>query len=239
MPPPPPVAAADAGAAGRLEAAEVGPPTPTRARSQTPWTRSPAGGRGRGRRDGPSRRWSRGSRRGDYGDEDEDDEEPRRGREPLRPARTLVRGAHLRRLREQGEVQSREQDRLDEHGGPDLRGRDPHGGRRRVQERQEGRGPEEGVPRLPPHPLRPRRRLVVGDPQHPGGHRVRRPRHQAHAAVAPRGGEHPPGQGRGRPRARSRRPGPASSTRSARPSGSKKAPSPTSRVRSTRSTRTS
>jgi len=28
----------------------------------------------------------------------------------------------------------------------------------------------------------------------PGRHRLRRPGHQAHAAVAPRGGEHPPGQ---------------------------------------------
>jgi hypothetical protein len=38
---------------------------------------------------------------------------------------------------------------VDEHGGPHLRGRHPHGGRRRVQERQEGRRPEEDVPRLP------------------------------------------------------------------------------------------
>ena len=65
------------------------------------------------------------------------------------------------------------------------------------------------------------------------------PGHQAHAAVAPRGREHPPGQGRkaaGRPPKRTR---PASSTRSTRRSGSRKARSPTSRARSPRSTRTS
>ena len=34
-------------------------------------------------------------------------------------------------------------------------------------------------------PLRARRRQLVGHPQHPRRHRLRRPGHQAHAAVAP------------------------------------------------------
>ena len=64
---------------------------------------------------------------------------------------------------------------------------------------QEGHRPEEGLPRLPARALRSRRRHVGRHPQHARGDRVRRPRHQADAAVAPRGREHPAGEGRGRP----------------------------------------
>ena len=63
-------------------------------------------------------------------------------------------------------------------------------------------------------PLRPRRRHLVGHPQHARGDRLRRPGHQADAAVAPGGREHPAGQGGGRPRRRPSAAVPASSTRS-------------------------
>ena len=139
--------------------------------------------------------------------------------QPLRPPRPLVRGPHLLGLREQGQLEPEERGRLPGHGGPGLRGRHPHGGRGRVQERQEGHRPEEGLPRLPPGPLRPRRRHLGGHPQHPGGHRVRGPGHQAHPAVPARGREHPAGQGRRASRRRPSGAGPASSTRWTRRSG--------------------
>ena len=84
----------------------------------------------------------------------------RAGREPVRPARPLVRGAHAVGLREEGQAEPRGPHLLHEHGGPHPRGRHPDGGRHRVQERQEGRRPEEDVPRLPARALRPRRRLA-------------------------------------------------------------------------------
>ena len=124
----------------------------------------------------------------------------------------VVRRAHLRRLREQGEVQPREPHRLHEHGGPDLRGRHPRGGRHRVQERQEGRRPEEGVPRLPARALRARRRLLVRRAQHARRHRLRRPRGPSPRRCPARTSRP---SSRSSPRApRPRRPGPASSTRS-------------------------
>ncbi len=70
-------------------------------------------------------------------DLEEDAEEPAApSAEPVRPARSLVRGALLRGLREQGEVQPGQPGALDDHvGGADLRGRHPDGGRHRVQGR--------------------------------------------------------------------------------------------------------
>ena len=84
----------------------------------------------------------------------------------LRPARSLVRGPHAVGLREEGQAEPRGPHLVHEHGGAHPRGRHPHGGRRRVQGRQEGRRPEEDVPGLPARAVRARRRLLVRDPQH-------------------------------------------------------------------------
>ena len=87
-------------------------------------------------------------------------------------------------LREQGQVQPREPDLLDEHGGPDLRGRHPARRRRRAEERQApGRLPQ-GLPGLPHGPHGPRRRLLVRGAQHPRRYRLRRPGRPPDAAVA-------------------------------------------------------
>ena len=163
----------------------------------------------------------------------------RPGREPVRPARPVVRGAHAVGLREEGQAEPRGPHLLHEHGGAHPRGRHPDGGRRRVQGRQEGRRPEEDVPRLPARALRPRRRLLVRHPQHARRHRLRRPRHQALAAAPQGRRDLPPGQGRGRGAAGQEGPAPPRVRAWARPSGSRKAPSPTSPARSSRSTRTS
>ena len=85
------------------------------------------------------------------------------------------------------------------HRGPRLRGRHPDGGRRRVQGRQEGHRPEEGVPGLPARPLRPRRRHVGCHSQHSRRDGLRRPGDQADAALARRGREHLAGEAAGRP----------------------------------------
>ena len=122
----------------------------------------------------------------------------RPGREPLRPSRSLVRRPHLFRLREQGPLEHGQRGGLPWHRGPGLRGRDPHGGRRRIQGRQEGHRPEEGLPGLPPGALRPRRRHLGRHSQHPGRDGVRGTGHQADPLVPARGGEHPAGQGGGR-----------------------------------------
>ena len=50
---------------------------------------------------------------------------------------SLVRRAHPVGLREEGHRQPRRSHPVHEHGGQDLRGRHPHGGRRRVQERSQ------------------------------------------------------------------------------------------------------
>ena len=111
--------------------------------------------------------------------------------EPVRPVRALVRRAHVRRLREQGEVEPREPRAFDGRRGPHLRGRHPDGRRHRVQERPQGRRAEEGLPRLPARAHGPRRPRLVRRAQHARRHRVRRQRRQAHAAVAQGGRGHP------------------------------------------------
>jgi transcription termination/antitermination protein NusG len=88
------------------------------------------------------------------GSDDDDDEasESVMDDPTLRPG-TVVRRAHAVGLREEGHRQPRRPHPVDEHGGQDLRGRDPHGRGRRVQERQEADRAAQGLPRLPPRPL--------------------------------------------------------------------------------------
>ena len=111
--------------------------------------------------------------------------------QPVRSVRALVRRAHVRRLREQGEVEPRESCAFDGGGGSHLRSRHPDGRRHRVQERPQGRRAEEGLPRLPAGADGPRRPRLVRRAQHARRHRFRRKRRQAHAAVAQGGREHP------------------------------------------------
>ena len=130
----------------------------------------------------------------------------------------VVRRAHPVGVREEGHRQPPRSHPEHEHGGQDLRGRDPDGGRRRVQERSQADRAEEGLPRLPARALPHGRRVLVLHPQHPGCHRVRRPEPpgpEADAAHPARGAHVPVGQGRRR-RGRRRAPSPASSTRWAR-----------------------
>ena len=124
---------------------------------------------------------------------------PSEGRSPStaqrsvrRPGR-LVRRAHLRRLREQGEDQPRVAHPHDADGGEDLRRPHPDGRRHGDQGRQEAGRPEEGLPRLPAREDDLRQRLVVRRAQHArrDGVRVGRHRHQAHAALHARGREDP------------------------------------------------
>ena len=106
--------------------------------------------------------------------------------EPVRPAWSLVRRAHLRRLREQGEAQPREPDLLDEHGGPHPRSRHPDGRRRRVQGWQEGHRHKKMFPGYllcAASSTTTRGRSIR---QTPGRDGLRRPGHQALAAVRPR-----------------------------------------------------
>src|SRR5262245_4601546 len=111
--------------------------------------------------------------------------------EPLRPFGPLVCRAHVCRIREQGEVEPGEPRPFDDGRGPHLRGRHPDGGRHRVQERAQGRRPEEGLPRLPAGAHGPRRPRVVRRAQHARRHRIRWKRREADPALAPRGGGHP------------------------------------------------
>ena len=66
----------------------------------------------------------------------------------------MVRRAHPVGLREEGHRQPQCPHPEHEHGGQDLRGRHPHGGSRRVQERSQADRAEEGLPRLPARSLR-------------------------------------------------------------------------------------
>ena len=143
----------------------------------------------------------------------------------MRPG-PVVRRPHAVRLREEGQVQPRGPHPVHEHGGEDLRGRHPHGGRRRVQGRPQAGRPAQGLPRLPAGALRDGRRQLVRHPQHARAS----PGSSARAASArsrPRsaGGRWTPSC---RPRATAaRRPGtasPSSSTTWARASGSRKGP---------------
>ena len=174
----------------------------------------------------------------DADDADDRRRSRRRGRRPLDPSRVVVRRAHAVGLREEGHRQPACSHPEHEHGRQDLRGRHPHGGGRRVQERSQADRAAEGLPRLPARALRDGRRVLVLHPQHARRHRLRRPEPpgpEAHAAVAPRGGARSWRQGR-----RRRAVGPhrsrSSTTTSARASGSRKARSPTSPARSPRST---
>ena len=98
----------------------------------------------------------------------------RAGRRSVDPSGRVVRRAHAVRLREEGHRQPPCPHPEHEHGGQDLRGRHPDGGRRRVQERQEADGAAQGLPRVPARALPDGRRVVVLHPQHPRRHRVRR-----------------------------------------------------------------
>src|SRR5205807_4453331 len=83
------------------------------------------------------------------------------GTRSIQGAGRLVRRAHLRRLREQGEGEPRVAHRLDADARQDLRRRDPHGRRDGDQRRQEAGRAEEGLPRLPPGEDGLRQRLLV------------------------------------------------------------------------------
>ena len=158
----------------------------------------------------PRRR--RAPRRVSIDDELDDDDDAAARAEPVRPSRRLVRRAHVRGLREQGEAEPRQPRALDERRGADLRGRHPDGRRHRVQGRPQGRRAEEGVPRLPARAHGPRRRLLVRRAQHARCHRLRRQRRPAHAAVA-QGSRGHPRRRQGRAGCRRRRCGRASSSR--------------------------
>ena len=131
--------------------------------------------------------------------------EVRRGRGPTRPseeevdpveefkaklrtrARRLVRHPLLRRLREPGEGEPREPHLLAQHGGLHLRGRGPHGGGHRDQERRAQAGAPGPDPRVRAGPDGPHRRVVGRRAAHPRRHRVRRPHPPAGAAEPRRG----------------------------------------------------
>ena len=124
---------------------------------------------------------------------------PRRTRRrSVDPPWRVVRRAHPVGLREEGHRQPPCTHPEHEHGGQDLRGRHPDGGRRRVQERQEADRSAQGVPRLPARALPHGRRVVVLHPQHARRHRLRRPEPpgpEADPAHPPRGADVPVGQG--------------------------------------------
>ena len=175
------------------------------------------------------------------------------GRRGLRPGRRaaaeaalragrLVRGALLRRLREQGQDQPRDPDHQPRHGGVHLPGRGADPRRGRGQERQAAPGAEQGLPGLHPGPDGAHAGVVLLRAQHPRGDRLRRrdrPGRPSRAAVARRGAEvaGPGGRDRGprSPSPRSR----SSTSRSATRSPSPTARSPRCRRRSARSTPTS
>ena len=97
-----------------------------------------------------------------------------RGRGPARglPPRAvdqagrLVRGPHLLRHGEPGEVQPGEPHHLPQHGGLHPRDRGPHRGGRGDQERPAQDGQAHRPARLRPGPDGPHRRVLVGRPPH-------------------------------------------------------------------------
>ena len=142
----------------------------------------------------------------------------------------MVRRPHAVGLREEGQAEPRGAHVVHEHGGAHPRGRHPDGGRRRVQGRQEGRRPEEDVPRVPPRALRARRRQLVRHPEHAWRHRLRRPGRQA-LPPAPRDVETFLSVSTETPDEVAQRAKPRSSTRWARPCASRRGRSPTSPAR--------
>ena len=84
------------------------------------------------------------------------------------PARGLVRGSYLRRIREQSEDEPRTAHPHDADGGKDLQRPHPHGRRHGDQRREETGGPEEGVPRLSARQDDLRQRFVVRRSEYPG-----------------------------------------------------------------------
>ena len=120
-----------------------------------------------------------------------EDEDPREAfrRELLPQAGRVVRGAHLLRHGEAGEVQPREPHHLLEHGGLHPRGRGPHRGRRGDQERPAQDGQPDPLRRLRAGPHGPHRRVLGRRAAHAVGHRLRRPRPPAGAAEHGRGRE--------------------------------------------------
>ena len=76
-----------------------------------------------------------------------------RGRVALRPARQVVRAAHAVRLREQGAPEHRGPHQVHGHGGRIHEIVIPMEDVIEFKQRQEGRRPEEDVPRLPADPL--------------------------------------------------------------------------------------
>ena len=105
-------------------------------------------------------------------------------RRPVPRPRRLVRRAHLRRLREQGEDQPRVAHPHDADGRQDLPRPHPHGRRHGDQGRQEADRAEEGLPRLPAREDGLRQRLLVRRAQHARRHRVRERRHGHEADAA-------------------------------------------------------
>ena len=174
------------------EAADEAADEPRRRRGR----RRGAGRRRRRRRRGRGRRGRAGRGRG---------RRPARGVPPraVGQARRLVRGAHLLRHGEPGEVQPREPHHLPQHGGLHPRDRGPHRGGRGDQERPAQDGQAHRPPRLRPGPDGPHRRVLGRRPAHAVGHRLRRPQPPAGAAEHGRGREHArPGRRRRAPRPR-------------------------------------
>ncbi len=119
-------------------------------------------------------------------------------RQSIRPPRRLVRDSFVFGVREQGQGESRNEGSLDAPRGHDLRSGHPDGGCGRDQERQEGDGTPEDVPRVHPLPYVSDRRLLVRRSEHAGCHRFRGFGKQAGATLATRGREVPRCEGRGR-----------------------------------------
>ena len=146
-------------------------------------------------------------------------------REPLRPAGPLVRRAHLLGLREQGALEHGQR-----RGLPRASRTASTRSSSRWRTSDEFKGGKKVTVQKKVFPGYLLVRCDLDDDtwgairNTPGVTGFVGPGHQAHAAVAPRGGEHPPGQARGRPRRRPSAAGPASSTRSTRRSGSRKVP---------------
>ena len=159
-----------------------------------------ARGGGRGRRGGGRGR-GRGRRGGDHRGAGRRGRGPARGVPPraVGQAGRLVRGAHLLRHGEPGEVQPREPHHLPQHGGLHPRDRGPHRGGRRDQERPAQDGQAHRSPRLRAGPDGPHRRVLGRGAAHAVGDRLRRPQPPARAAEHGRGREHA-GAGRGRDR---------------------------------------
>ncbi len=94
-------------------------------------------------------------------------------------SRRLVRRAHLRGVREQGQDQPGVAHPHDADGGQDLRRPHPDGRRHGDQGRQEAGRAAQGLPRLPPREDDLRQRLLVRGPQHARRDGVRRGGHRA------------------------------------------------------------